>query len=156
MVKNLLRRLYGKAYSIVGNRKLTKTFPFLMTIHCYIMNKLKPSKNVIDVDGLKMLLHREKSATSAALSVLGIVEPLTMDTIKINVKRGDIALDLGANIGYHTLILSKLVGKTGKVFAFEPAPENAALIRENIKINNIKNVVVIEMAVSDKKQKSRL
>ena len=146
MIKEILRDAYRKVYGIVGNGRITKKIPWLMEIHGYIMNILKFQGEVIEVDGFKNFLHKERSATSAALSVLGVVEPLAVDTIKRNVKKGDAALDLGANIGHHTLILAKLVGDTGKVFAFEPAPENVALIRKSIKINNINNIVDIEKA----------
>ena len=51
-------------------------------------------------------------------------------------------IDVGANIGYFTCLLSKLVGPAGKVLAVEPEPQNLALLQQNIAINNLKNVVV--------------
>ena len=39
-------------------------------------------------------------------------------------RRGDAVLDIGANFGFHTMLLSRLVGSTGRVIAFEPSPEN--------------------------------
>jgi FkbM family methyltransferase len=60
---------------------------------------------------------------------------------------GDVVFDLGANIGTESLLLSKIVGVTGKVFAFEPVTFD--ILRHNIQINNVKNVEVIPAAVSN-------
>jgi FkbM family methyltransferase len=65
------------------------------------------------------------------------------------VKRGSTAYDLGANHGMHTLLMARLVGSTGHVYAFEPVPENAGRLRENIALNHFSNVDVIEAAVAD-------
>ena len=65
--------------------------------------------------------------------------------------QGNFVIDLGANIGYYTCILAKLVGKDGKVFAFEPDPRNLKLLEKNIKVNEYNNVVIVDKAVSDVK-----
>ena len=62
---------------------------------------------------------------------------------------GDIVFDIGANVGFYTLLASILVGPQGKVFAFEPDPRNLHFLREHLRINSIKNVCVIEAAVAD-------
>jgi FkbM family methyltransferase len=66
-----------------------------------------------------------------------------------HVKRGSTAYDLGANHGIHTLLMARLVGSTGRVYAFEPVPENVRQLRESIALNNFSNVVVIEAAVAE-------
>ncbi len=63
---------------------------------------------------------------------------------------GDVALDIGANIGLMTLFMARAVGGEGRVYAFEPAPENVNLLEKNISLNNHKNVTVVPQAVSDK------
>jgi FkbM family methyltransferase len=62
---------------------------------------------------------------------------------------GDHVLDIGANIGYFSLIASGLVGEGGKVYAFEPSPLNLERLRKNIQLNNHQNVLVIPKAVSN-------
>lgn len=66
------------------------------------------------------------------------------------VTKGSTVFDIGANVGFYTLLASILVGDNGKVYAFEPVPKNISYLRKHIKLNNISNVTVIEAAVSDK------
>ena len=61
---------------------------------------------------------------------------------------GEIVYDLGANVGLHTLLFSRLVGEGGRVFAFEPSPDTAALLAEHVRINRKENVTVIQKAIA--------
>ena len=54
------------------------------------------------------------------------------------------------------MILAKLVGPAGKVFAFEPDPRNLALLKKNVECNNYKNVIIVPKAVSDVNDKCTL
>jgi len=72
------------------------------------------------------------------------------------VRKGDIVLDLGANIGYHTLMLSDAVGSEGRVHAFEPDPWNYELLLRNIALNGCRNVTAVQKAVSDVTGRCRL
>ena len=65
-----------------------------------------------------------------------------------HIKKGDIVLDIGANIGFYTKILSELVGETGKVYAFEPDKKNFSYLQHNA--GHLKNVTLINKAVSEK------
>lgn len=65
------------------------------------------------------------------------------------VKKGRVVFDVGAHCGFYTLLSSELVGPSGKVFAFEPLPRNIKYLKEHININGVKNVIVVEAAVSD-------
>ena len=64
------------------------------------------------------------------------------------IKPGMRVLDLGANIGFYTVLFSKLVGENGKVFAFEPDAKNYKYLEENTK--TLYNVTIERKAVSDK------
>ncbi len=59
-------------------------------------------------------------------------------------KSGAVCADVGAHIGFFTLLMAKIVGPRGKVYAFEAFPENAALLRSNVKLNAYENTVVVE------------
>jgi FkbM family methyltransferase len=64
-------------------------------------------------------------------------------------KQGDVFLDVGANVGYFSLLASGNVGKEGKVIAFEPEKQNYNLLLQNILLNNYKNIEAIRQAIGD-------
>lgn len=61
---------------------------------------------------------------------------------------GDVFYDVGANLGFFTIMLGRIVGPTGIVNAFEPVPANAAVIERNARLNDLGNVRVIRMALT--------
>lgn len=79
---------------------------------------------------------------------LGKYELPLQEALASHLKPGGVFYDIGANIGFFSIIGAKLVGTTGKVYAFEPAPDNAAKIRHNARLNNFSQITVIEKAVS--------
>lgn len=76
-------------------------------------------------------------------------EPHFYNIAKNVVKEGDICLDCGANLGYHTVTLSKLVGATGKVFSFEPLRVIFQQLNGNVFLNDLRNVLCINAALGD-------
>jgi FkbM family methyltransferase len=85
-----------------------------------------------------------------ALWLQGGWEKLTIDLLKRELKPGMVFIDIGAYIGCHTLLAAKLVGESGRVFAFEPAPDTFTLLRHNVEINEFKNVSLSNKACLDK------
>lgn len=83
---------------------------------------------------LEMLMHKYEEGT--------------VKLVKRVARQGMTIIDVGAHIGYYTLIFSKLTGKTGEVYAFEPEEENFNLLQKNVK--KLKNVKITKKAVSDK------
>jgi len=63
---------------------------------------------------------------------------------------GGAVLDLGAHLGYYTLLASRLVGGAGRVYSFEPDPKNAWYLRRHARLNGCRNVAVEESAVCDR------
>ena len=110
-------------------------------------------QNEIELDGHKMYLDREDSL---GLSKHRVFEPFETEICKRDIKPGDIIVDIGANIGYYTLIFARLVGSKGKVYAFEPDPTNFELLRANVEANGYKNVVLEQKAVSSKEWEATL
>ena len=66
------------------------------------------------------------------------------------IKEGSVVYDIGANVGFYTLLASVLVGPRGKVIAFEPLPSNIYFLKEHVRLNKCSNVTVIDAAVSEK------
>lgn len=59
-----------------------------------------------------------------------------------------VCYDIGANIGYHTLILAKSAGSGGMVYAFEPIPEVCQVLTDNAGVNNMGNIAVVNKVIS--------
>ena len=67
------------------------------------------------------------------------------------VQGGDVCLDVGGNIGFHSLNLAKLCGEEGEVHVFEPIRKNILIIELSAEINNLKNIIVNPYVISDVK-----
>ncbi len=81
---------------------------------------------------------------------LGEYEPDVTEIISKIVKKGDVCLDIGANIGWYATLLQKLVGASGQVYAFEPVPKTFSLLSRNVELNsNSGNVFVNNIALGE-------
>lgn len=70
-------------------------------------------------------------------------EPNTFAFLRSVCREGDTILDLGAHIGLFSVLFARLVGKSGRVFAFEPTPQTNAVLRETIELNNCQKIVEV-------------
>ncbi len=93
--------------------------------------------------GLKLNTRRASGDYESGLNELPVQQAL-----KEHLKPGDVFYDVGANIGFFGVLGARLVGTSGKVVAFEPVPQNAALIRENFALNGFAHARVVEKAVA--------
>lgn len=66
------------------------------------------------------------------------------------VRPGDVVLDVGANIGAYSVLLSGLCGQSGRVWAFEPVPDTCWRLRETLALNRCDNVVPVQAAVCER------
>jgi FkbM family methyltransferase len=78
-------------------------------------------------------------------------EPHFKTVVQHLVKEGDTVLDCGANFGYNSVIMSKQIGPTGKLFAFEPQRIIHQQLCGNIILNNIYNANVYNIALGNEK-----
>ena len=120
----------------------------------FLKSLIMKTESVLKTDyaetwGGKIHVHNDDTGSLSTLSISGVFGPRDTQTVKDNVFSGNIVVDLGANIGYFTCLLAKIVGEGGKVFAFEPDPRNLKLLRRNIQENDYKNVIIADKAVSD-------
>lgn len=83
-------------------------------------------------------------------------EPEVTEIFLNEIQEGSVIIDIGANIGYFSLLGASKVGDIGKVFAFEPEPNNYKLLVKNIKLNGYENVIPIEKAVSNENKSTKL
>jgi FkbM family methyltransferase len=87
---------------------------------------------------------------SAELASSGQWEPFESKVVARLVPAYDIFVDIGANIGWYTIIAGRILGSRGVVHSFEPDAENAALLAENVRRNMLTNVRINRCAISDK------
>lgn len=72
-----------------------------------------------------------------------------LNMIKDYVKPGETVIDIGGNLGFFVLILNELVGKSGKIYSFEPSKILNQKLASTIKINNLKNVTLINLGLGE-------
>ena len=80
-------------------------------------------------------------------------EPEVVAKLRELLKPGMTFCDVGANMGVLTLLAARLVGPAGRVFSFEPFPQNAAVVRHNVALNGFANVTVVEAGVAEAKRR---
>jgi FkbM family methyltransferase len=80
---------------------------------------------------------------------LGTYERALQDLIAHELNPGDVFYDVGANVGFFSLLASVLVGPAGRVVAFEPLPRNIELLRANLDLNACTNVSIVAAAVAE-------
>ena len=97
------------------------------------------------------LLFAESRQSVIARSILltGTWEPKVTDFVQSWLKPNMVVLDVGAHIGYYTLLFAKLVGEGGHVFAFEPMPSSRRCLEQNIGLNGFTNVTAFRFALLD-------
>lgn len=129
--------LMGLIYDFLSNHLRTKNRPEFVNIKGSIIY-LDP------LDNLELSIHGENYEKETRVLFEKILKP------------GDVMVDVGAHIGYYSLLASTLVGPTGKIFSFEPSPDNFFLLQKNVQVNNYKNLVLINKAVGDKERNLKL
>lgn len=89
----------------------------------------------------------EHDALGKVLLTKGDFEPHFLQTVRQVVRPGDLCLDLGANLGYHSVTLARLTGPTGTVLAFEPQRVIFQQLCGNAFLNGLRNIHVFNAAV---------
>lgn len=99
---------------------------------------LGPAKGIV----MSLELRHEKAYW------LGIHEHKVQKFLMEVVGTGSVFYDLGANIGFYSLMAARLIGSSGRCFAFEPVPGNVERLEHNIRLNEMDQISVVPMAVS--------
>lgn len=98
----------------------------------------------------QMCLDLADTSIQRHVFFLGEWEPEETNIIKLILRKGDVLLDVGANVGYFSLLAAHLVGDHGKVYAFEAQPSLCAQLESNLTLNGLCNVEVLNVAVADR------
>lgn len=107
----------------------------------FLVAELKP--------GTYVRVSDPEDSVQAAIVRRGILEPKEVQFFLSLLDSGMTVFDVGANLGMYTLLAARRVGPTGRLHAFEPTPVVAERLRNNVRLNELSNVVVNQVAVSD-------
>lgn len=135
-IKNVLFRT---ALRLMGNKGLSRNF-IGRTIKEYGVKNCRT--NEITVNDYRMILDKDDTLQLSLFPY----EPIETQLVKQSVKAKDCVVDVGANIGYYTLLMAK---QRAIVHSFEPEPKNFALLKKNVELNNFTNVILYNKAVSN-------
>ena len=97
--------------------------------------------------------YREDDKYIGQRIALGKYERYETEILQSQIKKDDVVVDVGANIGYYTLLVARRVKR---VYAIEPDREIFAILKKNVEENNLKNVQLFNAAASDKKERKYL
>ena len=123
---------------LIGNKGLAKN-RLGNSVKDFLTRNCKT--NEMSVNGYKMLLHDNMEIS------LRPYEPIETEIVKTHVEKNNIVVDIGANIGYYTLLMAL---NQAKVFSYEPEPKNFKLLQKNVNLNNFSsNVKLYNKAVSN-------
>lgn len=148
ILKVILKPLMGKGL----NR-----FHLLLRLYTLLYQRLAPKGVILlKVHGHKIYVDGQDMGLTPILLVKGVHEEGVTRVFENEIKQAAVVLDIGANIGYHTLTAARLVGQKGRVFAFEPEPSNFDLLVRNAKANGYSNIIPLQKALSNKRGKARL
>ena len=97
-----------------------------------------------------MYLNKNDNNLSRAIAIYNFWEIEESNFLKKFLKKEMNVIDIGANIGYYTILFSKWIGDKGNVFAFEPDPNSFDILTKNVSVNNCNNVSLYQNSISEK------
>lgn len=141
-----ISRLVYNFYSKIQNRDTFKEYRKLIASHT---DSIQIIVEVMDIKLSLDLTNFSNFMFKRALEREGLYEPEVTRFITENLGKGNVFMDIGANIGYYTLIALPIVGDRGRVIAIEPNPGVFERLKKNVAINNFENVELYNFALSD-------
>lgn len=140
---SLLTRIYTRILSKTPIRKL---------VDAYITSRIPPEISL--PEGI-LILNPNDAAVSGMIA-MGMYEPFETQLFRETIKKNMVVIDIGANIGFFTVIAAQRVGVSGSVFAFEPEPTNFGFLKKTCEKNHFKQVILDQRAISDTQGSSNL
>ena len=106
-------------------------------------------------DGLVIHFNPDRSAFTVRGLVMGTYERGTVAVVRRLMGQGKTFVDLGANIGYFSLIAARAATAQGRVFAFEPDPDTFSILERNIVANDLQAPIeAMQLAIADQEGRS--
>ena len=150
-IKSILFEALKQISILLRKLGVNRNTPGALEVYNFLFRYLWPYKNIIEIQGSKMYIDINNESLNMQQTFQGyasnlIHEKTTTELFKQAVKEGDTVVDLGANIGYFSLLAARIVRERGRVFAFEPEPKNYSYLVKNIKLNNYDNIEALQKA----------
>ena len=133
---------------LVGLRRLP-TARLRASVYRHVSRPLVRRMNArleVPVSGGSRMIVDTSDVIGRSLAVSGTWETHVTPVLARLLTPGDVCVDVGAHVGYFTLLASKLVGAEGSVYAIEPAPATYAALQENLELNSVTNVIALNVA----------
>lgn len=127
----------------------------LNRLHSWLYGLLA-KKPLVDFRGFILEVDPRDRLIAKKIALYGGFEEYLGDLLIALSKPGSVVVDIGANIGIHTLPLAHSVGHDGRIVAFEPDPDNYVILQRNIQRNQLANVQVHQVAVSSQTGEAQL
>lgn len=149
MVRQRVFVLYQRLrHTSVVLRRLVDAVPGARALHRWLFQRVRPDELSVTIEGMQLLVDPRDEVVAAELLQHGVWEPFETSMFCSTVKPGMTVVDVGAHVGYYTLLAARRVGESGRVVAFEPDPSNCALLRRNVAQNGFADrVSVVQAAV---------
>jgi FkbM family methyltransferase len=114
----------------------------------YVRQRVRPLA-IVPIDDFRLTVDLHDRMLGRMLYLGGDHEPEVRALMRCLPLAGGVCVDVGANVGLHTVAMSRLVGPGGRVFAFEPDPHNFRLLETNLGLNGAQNVTTRQCAIGD-------
>jgi FkbM family methyltransferase len=111
-----------------------------------LISEDKKEYEMVRLPEFSMWLSRQDTQVGSPIAAFGEYEPHVTREIRARLLHGSTFLDVGANIGYFSLLAASIVGPEGKVFAIEPNPANTRLLYASCGLNNFTNIAIVQAA----------
>jgi len=135
--------------------RLVYLYDVFYRIYMRVVGIIQPETQATTLFGAKVRCLRT-DFIQRRIAFFGLFEPNLTYFISRTLKPGDTFIDVGANIGYFTMLGSKRVGLDGKVYAIEAAPSTYDLLLHNLALNGMNNVQAFNLAATDKECQVRI
>ncbi len=129
----------GTLFKVLREKRLRKKY-----LRAKELNKISI---ITKYNGIKLNLY-----TDSKFSDILVYEQFEINEqcfLKYFLKKNGIFIDMGSNIGLYSLIASKIIGRKGRVYSFEPTPETFLRLKQNVFLNKKKNISLYNIALSN-------
>jgi FkbM family methyltransferase len=125
-------------------RKLTgRPDAVLSDVPMHLLRAVFGPTHTVMVEGRPFTVNMDDNGVSARILFFRAFEERETGVVRKLVRSGDFAVDVGANIGWYTVLLGELVGLRGRVLAVEPEPVNATILRKNVERRGLSSFVSV-------------